>query len=263
MKMAVLYTAAPALLLAGAGIQALISQNNEDTDALIEERDSLHAQLEEAQRQTKEANDRKLVSDENLANAGIQVSALEKRARVAESRIAEVEAARSKATGNRDETLSDLNDAVEVAKVLNGEVDRLNKENQKLSKEVAEARRLLLGLQSELDILEEYRGIKFSGKPVKDPVAARTLITRLQELEKKKPLDNPRVLNVDPKYGFVQVNLGRDHAEVGDKLRVRRSGQLVGLITVLRVTDMHAFCQIDKANTVGTPREGDSIERTN
>ena len=263
MKRSVVYAVAPVLLLAGAGIHMLVSTETGTNPELLEERDTLQAQLEEAHRQVQAGSEGKAIAEENLANAGIQVSALEKRARVAEGRLAEIEAGRDQAIQERDEAREDVKSALEAGTVLNGGVDRLDQVNTGLRSQLETTAQQLGDVLPALKELARYRAIQFSGKRVENPSEAETLISRLELAEKKKPLHNPRVLNVDPKYSFIQVNLGRDNTEVGAKLRVRRAGRLVGYLTVMRVTDRHAFCQIDKTNTVDTPRQGDTIEKTN
>ena len=76
------------------------------------------------------------------------------------------------------------------------------------------------------------------------------------------------VKNVDPKYGFITINLGENDTNKGAVFVVKRGGKKIGVITVTNVRGGNSYCKADKTQTqgmavnplTGNIKAGDEVE---
>ncbi len=125
-------------------------------------------------------------------------------------------------------------------------------------------------LQSDL---AAFGSLKFDGQIVADPNKIQDYLKELETLKKKAPTPvgpvKPavktagRVTNVDPKFGFIQIDFSGQETAVGALFKVKRGGNFVGQIKVVRVQGASSYCQVDKANTPGQIVAGDTVEKSN
>ena len=94
------------------------------------------------------------------------------------------------------------------------------------------------------------------------PVVAALLACSLPLSALAKNLSPPKVVvkNIDPKFGFIMINLDEKDTKKGDVYGVTRGGKFVGTIIVCAAKGARAFCRVDKARTIGmnkNPLTGD------
>ena len=121
--------------------------------------------------------------------------------------------------------------------------------------------------------LAAYQGLTFDGQPVPDANKLRDYLKELEGLKKKTIVSvappvkvvrtTGKVTNVDPKFGFIQIDFAATEAAVGTVFKVKRGGNFVGQIKVVRSTATATYCQVDKANTSGQIATGDTVEKSN
>ena len=147
-----------------------------------------------------------------------------------------------------------------------------SKEN--LQKDYDKALALLNNYGATRNQLEEYKYIRFNGKPVSS-LQIKKLLKELEDLKKPKPVVkvtpesdghfDGKVANVDSKFGFVMIMIDADKTGVlkkGTELRVYdlTKNKYVGkmIVHALRprpaVGGEYAFCRVDKKMTIGIAR---------
>ena len=127
----------------------------------------------------------------------------------------------------------------------------------------------MVTLQSDLGL---YKGLVFAGKGVPDAKTLQTLLKELETNRKPAPTNiveeavvvikkSGKVTNIDPIYGFVQINFSSNDAPVNTVLKVKRNGAFIGQIKVVRNIGGFTYCSVDKPNTPGVVTFGDLVEK--
>lgn len=127
----------------------------------------------------------------------------------------------------------------------------------------------MVALQSDLGL---YKGLVFAGKGVPDAKTLQTLLKELEANRKPAPTNvveevvvvvkkSGKVTNVDPKFGFIQINFSSNDAPVNTVMKVKRNGAFIGQITVVRNIGSFTYCSVDKRNTPGVVTLGDLVEK--
>ena len=189
-----------------------------------------------------------------------------------ENKIKEVESMTSKAAAAEQTVVAKTIEAAQNAKAV---TDLAVKEQEYLAldqKYKATEAKLSRLPQLESDLVA-YQGLTYGGQPVPDANKLRDYLKELEEIKKKtvptpvapKPVTRTtgKVTNVDPKFGFIQIDFAATETAVGAVFKVKRGGNFVGQIKVVQSTATATYCQVDKANTSGQIVMGDTVEKSN
>ena len=164
-------------------------------------------------------------------------------------------------TAEAEQNANATKDSASKAQEYNELLVKYNLDQEKLN--------AMAALQSDLGL---YKELIFAGKKAPD---AKTIQALLKELEtNRKPVStniikeiavvvqkSGKVTNVDPKYGFIQINFSSNDAPVNSVLKVKRNGAFIGQIKVVRNIGSFTYCLVDKPNTSGVVTLGDLVEK--
>ena len=190
-----------------------------------------------------------------------------------ENKIKEVESITNKEAEAKKTAVAKTAEAAQNAKAV---TDLAVKEQEyiDLDKKYKDDGAKLLDRLTKLESdLVAYQGLTFDGQPVPDANKLRDYLKELEGLKKKTIVSvappvkvvrtTGKVTNVDPKFGFIQIDFAATEAAVGTVFKVKRGGNFVGQIKVVRSTATATYCQVDKANTSGQIATGDTVEKSN
>ena len=86
-----------------------------------------------------------------------------------------------------------------------------------------------------------------------------TLLSALLCTLQAAPDGTGKVTHVYATYGLYEIRLENRVTQVGARHAVRRKGQLIGYLTVVRMRGGNSVCKLDKDNSPGVPRVGDDV----
>ena len=188
-----------------------------------------------------------------------------------ENKIKEVESMTNKVASAEQTAVAKTTEAAQNAKAV---TDLAVKEQElvALGMKYAADQIKLNGLPKLERDLATYQGLTFNGQPVPDANTLQGYLDALKELKRKSVTNSPppppppptigKVTNVDPKFGFIQIDFRAADAPVGTVFKVKRGGTFVGQIKVVRSVGTSSYCQVDKANTPGQVTLGDTVEKS-
>lgn len=244
------------ILAGGAGIFFGVSMAPSKIDALHEKTKAAAASVAA----TKQTEIDKLQGESSTAKTNL------------ENKIKEVESMTNKVALAEQTAVAKTTEAAQNAKAV---TDLAVKEQEYLAldqKYKADGAKLN-GLPKLESDLVAYQGLTFDGQPVPDANKLRDYLKELEGLKKKTIVSvappvkvvrtTGKVTNVDPKFGFIQIDFAATEAAVGTVFKVKRGGNFVGQIKVVRSTATATYCQVDKANTSGQIATGDTVEKSN
>jgi hypothetical protein len=222
------------------------------------------SRIDQITQEKKEALDAKAKSDADAAEAKKKAKTAEAVAKAARD---ELELAKT----NLFAMTAKANEQEKLARDLSAKLDEMTKKFNEADTELAQWKALrpitpdkIRDMQNELKKVTEEREVFAKEKTI----LSRTVIDleeRLSKYEGKKqivklPLLKGKVLAVDPKYGFVVLDLGSDQGLLRNGMMVAtRQGKLVSKVKIANMETNRSIANVMPGWSQGELMEGDEV----
>lgn len=246
------------IILAGGGGIFLGLSIPDKVEEMKTQRDKFKKSSSDFQTKAGEAEQKVATAEENLSNLQKEMDTANNATQKAKTDLqlatqakAQAEAAQATAEGNLGGAIQAKNDA--ESKLAGAQQDASDWET-KYNQAIATANRAGGGGKE----LKEWKALTFKGKPIS--AAEVKVILAAKEKAEAVPAKTGKVTKLNAAFGLIHINLGAKYSRIGQKYTVRRGTQLIGLLTVVRISGEEAICKLDKANSPGVPQVGDGVK---